>query len=70
MKNRIEELRDKWFNGLHARPELNNNKKYFRLFDIIKILQVYDKELVVIEDHDYRTPYMLVLDFIEYNMEI
>jgi len=69
MESRIKDLHDKWFKGLHARPELNNDKKYNRLFYMIKILQVYDKELVVTEDHDYRTPYMLVLDFIGYNME-
>lgn len=56
MESRIKELHDKWFKGLNVRPELNNDKKYFRLFNILKVLQVYDNELVVTEDHDYRTP--------------
>lgn len=69
MKSRIKELHDKWFKELNARPELNNNKKYIRLFDIIRVLEIYDSELILTNDHDYRTPYMLILDFIGYNME-
>lgn len=69
MESRIKELHDKWFKELNARPELNNDKKYIRLFDIIRVLQIYDSELILTNDHDYRTPYMLVMDFIEYNME-
>lgn len=70
MESRMKELHDKWFKELNARPELNNNEKYIRLFNILKVLQVYDNELVVTEDHDYRTPYMLVLDFIDYNLDL
>ena len=70
MENRIKELHDKWFKGFDVRPELTNDEKYIRLFNIIRVLQVYDDELVVTDAHDYRTPYMLVLDFIEYNMNL
>ena len=69
MESRIKELHDKWFKGLNGKPELNNDKKYIRLFDIIRVLQIYDSALILTNNYDYRTPYMLVMDFIEYNME-
>lgn len=70
MESRIKELHDKWFRGLNGKPELNNDKKYIRLFDIIRVLQIYDSELILTNDHDYRTPYMLVMDFIDYNLDL
>jgi hypothetical protein len=70
MESRIKDLHDKWFKGLHARPELNNDKKYNRLFYIIKVLQACESDLVITDNHDYKTPYMLVMDFIEYNLDL
>ena len=70
MESRIKDLHDKWFKGLHARPELNNDKKYNRLFYIIKVLQACESDLVITDNHDYKTPYILVMDFIEYNLDL
>lgn len=70
MESRIKELHDKWFKGLNVRPELNNDKKYIRLMAIIKVLQVYDNEYVLTKNQNFMSAYVLVLDFIEYNLDL